>query len=223
MRMLSNDTDVTPNQGATSGSQAVQVGGKQIRAAAAAALPGAARHGLDEPRRAGRRTSRSRRASSRGGGKTVTYGELVGGKLFNVTIRRRTASHRYRRPPAGPTPAPVSLRAPRDEAGEPVQAGRDRPGPAAARHPGEGDRHLHLRPQHPRPRHAARRGSSGRAARARTATARTRRCCRSIQLDQPHPGRQGLQKGNFVGVVAPKEYDAIQAAAQLKVTWAAMP
>jgi nicotinate dehydrogenase subunit B len=33
------------------------------------------------------------------------------------------------------------------------------------------------------------------------------------------PNVQVVQKGNFVGVVAPKEWDAIQAAAQLKVTW----
>ena len=37
MRMIANDTDVTPNQGGTYGSQAVHVGGKQTRAAAAAA------------------------------------------------------------------------------------------------------------------------------------------------------------------------------------------
>ena len=33
------------------------------------------------------------------------------------------------------------------------------------------------------------------------------------------PGAQVVQKGNFVGVVAPHECDAIQAAAQLKVKW----
>jgi CO/xanthine dehydrogenase Mo-binding subunit len=33
------------------------------------------------------------------------------------------------------------------------------------------------------------------------------------------PSVQVVQKGNFVGVVAPLEWDAIQAAAQLKVTW----
>ncbi|HZO62245.1 MAG TPA: molybdopterin cofactor-binding domain-containing protein, partial [Gaiellaceae bacterium] len=33
------------------------------------------------------------------------------------------------------------------------------------------------------------------------------------------PGVRVIQKGNFVGVVAPLEYDAIQAAAQLKVVW----
>src|SRR4029079_10070801 len=37
------------------------------------------------------------------------------------------------------------------------------------------------------------------------------------------PGAKVLQKNNFIGVVAPREYDAIQAAAQLKVTWAPMP
>ena len=33
------------------------------------------------------------------------------------------------------------------------------------------------------------------------------------------PGVQVVVRGNFVGVVAPLEYDAIQAAALLKVTW----
>jgi len=37
------------------------------------------------------------------------------------------------------------------------------------------------------------------------------------------PGAKVVQKGNFLGVVAPEEYQAIQAAAQLKVKWADMP
>src|SRR5207248_4680608 len=37
------------------------------------------------------------------------------------------------------------------------------------------------------------------------------------------PGAQIVRKGNFLGVVAPHEYDAIQAAAQLKVKWATPP
>ena len=37
------------------------------------------------------------------------------------------------------------------------------------------------------------------------------------------PNAQVVQIGNFVSVVAPKEYDAIQAAAQLKVTWQTSP
>jgi len=37
------------------------------------------------------------------------------------------------------------------------------------------------------------------------------------------PGAQVVQIGNFLAVVAPKEYDAIQAAAQLKVVWKSDP
>ena len=37
LKMIANDTDLTPNQGGTYGSQEVHVGGKQTRAAAAAA------------------------------------------------------------------------------------------------------------------------------------------------------------------------------------------
>ena len=37
------------------------------------------------------------------------------------------------------------------------------------------------------------------------------------------PVAQVVQIGNWISVVAPKEYDAIQAAAQLKVTWKSDP
>ncbi len=37
------------------------------------------------------------------------------------------------------------------------------------------------------------------------------------------PGARVLRQNNFVGVVAPKEFDAIQAAAQLKVVWVDPP
>ena len=37
------------------------------------------------------------------------------------------------------------------------------------------------------------------------------------------PGAKVVQIGNWIAVVAPKEYDAIQAAAQLKVTWKSDP
>ena len=37
------------------------------------------------------------------------------------------------------------------------------------------------------------------------------------------PGAQVVQINNFLAVVAPKEYDAIQAAAQLKVVWKSDP
>src|SRR5581483_12364567 len=37
------------------------------------------------------------------------------------------------------------------------------------------------------------------------------------------PGVRVVRAGDFLGVVAPQEYDAIQAAAQLKVTWKDTP
>ena len=37
------------------------------------------------------------------------------------------------------------------------------------------------------------------------------------------PGARVVRKSDFLGVVAPNEYDAIQAAAQLKVKWADPP
>ena len=47
---------------------------------------------------------------------------------------------------------------------------------------------------------------------------------RSLSVDESSikhiPDAQVVAEGNFLGVVAPTEYDAIQAAAQLKVTWA---
>ena len=85
MKAISNDTDVTPNQGGTYGSQALQVGGKQTRAASAAAyqaLLGMASTQLGVPVGS---LSVSKGVVS-GGGKSVTYGALVGGKLFNVAM-----------------------------------------------------------------------------------------------------------------------------------------
>ena len=213
MQMLSTDTDVTPNQGGTYGSQALQVGGKQTRAAAAAAyqaLLGMASTRLGVP--VGSLTVSKGVVS--GGGKTVTYGDLIGGKLFNVTIRRRASTSPDWRARSGCS---------RNEARHRVHAGWRSPGPAADRHPGEGARHVHLHPQRPDPGHASCPGRSaawaGRVRRRHGSEGALRRSC----VDQPRPERQGIQKNNFVAVVAPKEYDAIQAAAQLKVTWAPMP
>ncbi len=68
---------------------------------------------------------------------------------------------------------------------------------------------------------------AGHAARARRAAARAdavrvRRTDRlgRRELDRAPPDVKIVRKGDFLGVVAPHEYDAIQAAAQLKVKWA---
>ena len=85
MKPIFHDTNVTPNQGASVGRQGVQTGGKQTRAAAAAAKSGAARARLHEPRRAVASLTVEKGVVS-GGGKTVTYGALIGDKLFNVKV-----------------------------------------------------------------------------------------------------------------------------------------
>ena len=85
MRMITHDTNVTPNQGASVGSQGVQTGGKQTRAAAATAyqaLLKLASANLGVP--VANLSVKSGVVS--GGGKTVTYGQLIGDKLFSTTI-----------------------------------------------------------------------------------------------------------------------------------------
>ncbi len=224
MKMLSNDTDVTPNQGGTYGSQAVQVGGKQTRAASAAAyqaLLGLASTNLGVP--VANLTVAKGVVS--GGGKTVTYGQLIGDKLFNVTI---PASYNLAPIPSffgGPSTAGAGL-APSSPGTKPQSQYKlvgIAPGPGRIdipakvngtytyvhniRVPGM----LHARIVRPRGQGAYGDGTAPKV----------------LSIDASSishiPGAKVLQKNNFVGVIAPKEYDAIQAAAQLKISWAAMP
>ena len=85
MKPIFHDTNVTPNQGASVGSQGVQTGGKQTRAAAAAAK--SALLDLAAANLGVAKASLSVKGGVvSGGGKTVTYGDLIGDKLFNVKI-----------------------------------------------------------------------------------------------------------------------------------------
>jgi nicotinate dehydrogenase subunit B len=63
----------------------------------------------------------------------------------------------------------------------------------------------------------------GRIVRPRGAGANTFENSKPLSVDASSirdiPGAQVVQVNDFLGVVAPREYDAIQAAAQLKVTW----
>ena len=78
--------------------------------------------------------------------------------------------------------------------------------------------------------HAARAAArhAPRACRAAARAARVRRACQTARhrrtLDQADiPGARVVRKGDFVGVVAEREWDAIKAAAALKVTWEPTP
>jgi CO/xanthine dehydrogenase Mo-binding subunit len=133
-----------------------------------------------------------------GGGKSVKYADLIAGKTFNTTI---TAVN-----PALTAPSAFRL------IGKRV-ARIDIPSIATGtatyiqnvRIPGM----LHGRVVRPR----------GQAAQLAGATL--------LSFDKQSiariPDVQIVQKGNFLGVVAPLEYNAIQAAAQLKATWSEAP
>ncbi len=129
-----------------------------------------------------------------GGGKTVTYAALMAGKPFNSTIAAVNA--------AFTSPANYKLigkAIPRLDI--PAIVTGNLTYVQNIRVPGM----LHGRVVRPRGQGAVNQGAT------------------LLSIDAGSvahiPNVQVIRKGNFVGVVAPKEYDAIQAAAQLKVTW----
>ncbi len=251
MRWITNDTDVTPNQGTTAGSSAISSGGKQTRAASAAAyqtLLGLASTQLGVPVA---NLSVTKGVVS-GGGKTVTYGALLGGKVFNVQMGPQynlaptqppTSSTAQTVASSGsgssqglaatevlPTPAFVPSPGPGLSPGAPGTKPVSQyklvgvsPGPErvdippkvtgvytyvhSIRIPGM----VHARVVRPRGQGAYGDGTNPQI----------------VSVDASSishiPGAKVVQKKNFLAVVAPLEYNAIQAAAELKVKWAAMP
>ena len=208
MRHIAFDTGgptPSPNTGNTGGSSSISTGGPLVRMAAAQAkqaLLAMASTNLGVPAAS---LTVSKGVVS-GGGKTVTYGQLVNGSLFNVTYAGTTLS-------AGVAPAkPVANYS---------QVGIIRPNridipgivdgshtyAANVRVPGM----LHGRVVRPRGQGAYGDG---------TDPVPTVVDAASIAHI---PNVQIVHVGNFLGVVAPLEFDAIQAAAQLKVTWSTPP
>jgi CO/xanthine dehydrogenase Mo-binding subunit len=193
------DTNVTPNQGATSSSSSIERGGPQVRAAAAEA-----------------RLALLQRASQRLGVQTgslvvvkgvisidgdpsrsVSYGELLGDKPFDLkftgTAPRKQASQ-YKL---------VGARVPRVDIPDKV-AGRY----THMQHVRVANM-LHGRVVRPRGQRAF--GSGARVA----------------SLDESSianiPTAQVVRRGDFVGVVAEREWDAVTAAQQLDITWQDSP
>jgi CO/xanthine dehydrogenase Mo-binding subunit len=214
MKMITHDTNVTPNQGASVGSQGVQTGGKQTRAAAAAAyqaLLKLASANLGVP--VSGLSVKSGVVS--GGGKTVTYGALLGEKLFNTTITgfnvAGNATTPARAVAGGPLTKPVSsytlvgTNPPRVDIPDKVT------GRYTYVHNIKIPGMLHGRVVRPRGQGAYGGGTS----------------VPVVAVDESSikhiPGAKVIRFQNFLGVVAEKEYDAIQAAAQLKVKWGDMP
>jgi nicotinate dehydrogenase subunit B len=224
------DTGVTahPQQG-TSSSFGTKGIGPQVRTAAAYAkqtLLGLASTQLGVP--VASLTVKSGVVS--GGGKSVTYGALLGDKLFNTTmpVEGIYSGSGIGPPLADGTPRPaapnmfgpylkqgvpptkqvsqytvVGTRVPRIDIPDIVTGKMTYIG--NVRVPGM----LHGRVVRPRGQ-----GAYGSGAKL-------------LSLDESSvehiPGVQVVRRGDFVGVVAPNEYDAIQAAAQLKIKWADPP
>ena len=251
MRAITNDTDLTPNQGTTAGSSSISSGGKQTRAAAAAAyqaLLGLASTQLGVP---ASQLSVSKGIVS-GGGKTMTYGQLLGGKLFNVKM-----GSQYNLAPTQPPSQSVAQGVASTGSGssQGLAAAEVLPTPPFVPSPGQGlspgapgtkpvsqYKLVGVEPGPPRvdiPDKITGRYTyvqnvripgmlHGRIVRPRGQGAYgdgTNPQVLSVDAKSiAHiPGAQVVQRKNFLGVVAPREYDAIQAAATLKVKWAEMP
>jgi CO/xanthine dehydrogenase Mo-binding subunit len=83
IEMIQGDTLLTPNQGPTWGSVTIQVGGMQLRQAAAAA-----RQALmaEAAKKLGTDQLAVAEGVISGGGKKVTYAQLIGGKNFSIKL-----------------------------------------------------------------------------------------------------------------------------------------
>ena len=139
-----------------------------------------------------------------GGGKTVKYGDLLGGKVFSVAMNPTTLQ-------AGTSPAKavkdyklVGTTSPRIDL--PSKISGKYTYVQNIRVPGM----LHARVVRPTGQGAV-----------------TSQNHYPVSVDESSikhiPDAKVVRVGNFVAVVAPKEYDAIQAAAQLKVVWKSDP
>jgi CO/xanthine dehydrogenase Mo-binding subunit len=190
------DTHVTPNQGGTYSSAAIARGGPQVRRAAAEARAAllrmaAERFGVD----LGSLTVTRGVVSIVGDrNRTVTYGELIGDRLFDLPFTG-----------AAPVKPPSAYRL----VAKPV-ARRDIPLKASGeytyiqhqRMPGM----LHGRIVRPRGQGAYRDGAA------------------LVSIDEGSiadiVGARVVRRGNFVAVVAEDEWAAVKAAQQLKIEWA---
>jgi nicotinate dehydrogenase subunit B len=193
------DTNVTPNQGGTYSSAAINRGGPQIRSAAAEARLALLQLASKNLNSTIDRLSVSKGVVSISGtpGSSVTYGALVGDKPFSLPFTgtapvKPTAAYSI----VGKSPARKEI--PEKVSGKYVYMQH-------VRLPNM----LHGRVVRPR-------GQSAYGAGAKV-----------LNIDDSSirsiAGARVIQRGDFVGVVAASEWDAIRAAGQLKVSWNSSP
>jgi nicotinate dehydrogenase subunit B len=189
------DTHITPDQGATTSSSSIERGGPQLRAAAAEARQALLRLAsarLNAP--VGELTVAKGVVSVTGEpGRSVKYGDLLGDKPFNVRLSGSAPFkpiNQYKL---------VGTRVPRLDIPDKV-AGK----------------YTHM--QHVRMAGML----HGRIVRPRGQGAYGTGA-KPLDIDESSiksiPGARVVRKGDFVGLVAEREWDAVKAARALKVTW----
>jgi nicotinate dehydrogenase subunit B len=189
--IVQGDTALTPNQGTTWGSLSIQIGGAQIRQAAAAA-----RRALVEEAAVKLRAKPEELRVADGvikapNGEALTYGALIGGKSFSITLDPKK---------------PVPTKAPKDFAlvGRPVER-LDIPDKVTGRFTYMQDFRL------PGMLH-------GRVVRPPAMGATLESVNEASVKDIPGVVKI-VRDGNFLGVVATNEWAAIKAAKALDATW----
>jgi CO/xanthine dehydrogenase Mo-binding subunit len=188
--VIEGDTALTPDQGPTYGSQSIQSGGVQIRQAAATA-----RKALFEE--AAKQLNAKPEdlvvaegvIGSKAGGKTVSYGELIGGKNFTLKVD-----------PAAPLKNPADFKV----VGKPI-ARRDIPGKVTGgftyMHDFRVDGMLH-----------------GSVIRPPALGAKLENVDENSIKGIPGVVKV-VRDGNFLGVITETEWSAVRAARELKATW----
>src|SRR5262245_14561178 len=193
------DTTVTPNQGGTYSSAAINRGSPQVRAAAAEARRALLQLGSKKLETPVERLTVSEGVISVAGetNRAVKYGELVGDKPFNLPVTGSApvkATSEYKL---------VGTRISRNDIPEKLA------GKYAYMQHVRMPAMLHGRVVRPR-------GQSAYGSGAKV-----------LSVDessiQTIPGARVVRRGDFIGVVAEREWDAVRAAQQLKVTWDIKP
>jgi nicotinate dehydrogenase subunit B len=191
VKIVQGDTDLTPNQGTTWGSLSIQIGGAQIRQAAAAAR----RALVDEAAlKLGAKPEELRVAGGvikAPNGEALTYGALIGGKSFSITLDPKK---------------PVPTKNPKEFAlvGKP-EPRRDIPDKVTGRFTYMQDFRL------PGMLH-------GRVVRPPAIGATLESVNEASVRDIPGVLKV-VREGNFLGVVATSEWAAIKAAKTLEASW----
>lgn len=190
VNVIQGDTALTPDQGATYGSQSIQIGGVQLRQAAAtarSALLDEAAKRLGAPKEELIVTDGVIRARS--GGTTLTYAELIGGKPFILAVD-----------PAVPAKNPADYRF----VGRPMPR-LDIPGKVTGQFTYMHDFRV------PGMLH-------GRVVRPPAIGARLESVDASSIADIPGIVKV-VHDGNFLGIVAQTEWSAVRAAREIKTHW----